>query len=248
MARFGKHKSNRYITGGYSIPTFVTKPEKFDAIYDVAILRRGKDKKLHYFIIDEETFQEVEITPDQAWEDFRERLFANAMSHDIIPACLRILERDGWDCSFDELHIDEWQNSQPFVGHGLCQFSHSEFYQYLNEIDVAHRFFCAHNSEELLSMIESSFNYLVNHTNSEKEDWEEKRNSLKCAIYDLITIAPCRNDSQQELNKLQEFKRLNDKLISEILGDVFNEVKRHPGLDKNARYISDIERFVSQIE
>jgi hypothetical protein len=287
MTKVSKHKSERYITGSYSIPTFVAKPEKFDLTYDVAILRRGKDKKLHYFTIDEDTEQEVEITPDQAWGDFRERLLANAMSHDIIPACLRILEKDGWDCSFDDLYTDahfiideyeedfsnhkgtalqaikllpqhhdnwatrlirRWQNFQPFVNYGLCQFNYSEFYLYLHSSYGEDRFFCSHDSEELLGLIESSFTYLVNHINSGKEDWDEERNSLKRAIYDLITIAPSRSNNQEEIDKLKELKRLNDQLLSGILEDVLDEVKGHPGLQGQTSYLSDIEKFASQIE
>ena len=289
MAKVGKHESERYIDGSYSIPTFVAKPEKFDPTYDVAILRRGKDKKLHYFTIDEDTGQEVKITPDQAWGDFRERLLANAMSHDIIPACLRILERDGWGGSTVEARLDtdadymifeyekdfrnhkgtalqaikllpqhhddwatliirEWQDSQPFVRYNLRQSEFTSFYQDLDQSDVADRFVCLYDPEEPLSIIESSFTDLVNNMNLGKEDWEEERKSLKCVIYDLITIAPCRSNNQREIDKLKELKRLNDQLLSGILEDVLDEVKGHPGLQGKTSYLSDIEKFVSQIE
>ena len=287
MAKVGKHKSERYITGSYSIPTFVAKLEKFDLTYDVAILRRGKDKKLHYFTIDEDTEQEVEITPEQAWGDFRERLLANAMSHDIIPACLRILEKDGWDCSFDDLYTDahfiideyeedfsnhkgtalqaikllpqhhddwatrlirRWQDFQPFVWYGLRQSKFTSFYEDLDQGDVADRFVCFYDPEEPLGIIDSSFTDLVNNINLGKEDWEEERKSLKCVIYDLITIAPCRSNNQREIDKLKELKRLNDQLLSGILEDVLDEVKGHPRLQEETYYLLDIERFVSEIE
>jgi hypothetical protein len=88
----------------------------------------------------------------------------------------------------------------------------------------------------------------VNHINSGKEDWDEERNSLKRAIYDLITIAPSRSNNQEEIDKLKELKRLNDQLLSGILEDVLDEVKGHPGLQGQTSYLSDIEKFVSQIE
>lgn len=88
--------SDAFISGSYSIPTFVTKSEQFDPMYDAAIVRKKKGEKPKYFAIDEETSEEYEVDASEAWSRLIDPFLAGAMSHDIIPAIAKVLERDGW--------------------------------------------------------------------------------------------------------------------------------------------------------
>lgn len=89
--------SDAFISGSYSIPTFVTKSEQFDPMYDAAIVRKRTGRKPKYFVIDEETSEEYEVDASEAWSRLINPFLAGAMSHDIIPAIAKVLKRDGWD-------------------------------------------------------------------------------------------------------------------------------------------------------
>jgi len=88
--------SDAFISGSYSIPTFVTKSEQFDPMYHAAIVRKRSGRKPKYFVIDEETSEEYEVDASEAWARLINPFLAGAMSHDIIPAISKVLKRDGW--------------------------------------------------------------------------------------------------------------------------------------------------------
>ncbi|MEB3278184.1 MAG: hypothetical protein VKK42_04590 [Lyngbya sp.] len=53
----------------------------------------------------EESSEEYEIDADEVWADVSNNFAAGILSHDLIPACKRILEKDGWkEESFDSLY------------------------------------------------------------------------------------------------------------------------------------------------
>lgn len=58
--------SDAFISGSYSIPTFVTKAEQFDPMYNAAIVRKRTGRKPKYFVIDEETSEEYEVDASEA--------------------------------------------------------------------------------------------------------------------------------------------------------------------------------------
>lgn len=92
--------SDAFISGSYSIPTFVTKSEQFDPMSNAAIVRKRTGRKPQYFVIDEETSEEYKVDASEAWTRLIDPFLAGAMSHDIIPALSKILKRDGWSSLF----------------------------------------------------------------------------------------------------------------------------------------------------
>ncbi|MGB3535666.1 MAG: hypothetical protein WBA13_19385 [Microcoleaceae cyanobacterium] len=110
MASSKNKKLEPLIKGSYSIPSFVLRKANYNPVYDIAIVKKGKDKKLHFFRIDDvddENSELYEISADEAWADYADQLLSAAISHDIIPAYEKLLEEDGWknDDGFDSLSL-----------------------------------------------------------------------------------------------------------------------------------------------
>lgn len=110
MASSKKKKLDPFIKGSYAIPSFVLNKAKYNPVYDIAIVKKGKDKKLHFYRIDgvvDENSELYEISADEAWADYTDQLLSGAISHDIIPAYEKLLEEDGWknDDGFDSLNL-----------------------------------------------------------------------------------------------------------------------------------------------
>ncbi len=91
-----EEKKQSYVTASYHIPSFALTTKNYDPVYDLAIVRKGKDGNLHFYRKDEEDTKARKVERDLVWADFDQFFLSGAMSHDIIPACEKILEADGW--------------------------------------------------------------------------------------------------------------------------------------------------------
>jgi hypothetical protein len=110
MASSKKKKLEPFIKGSYAIPSFVFRKTDYNPVYDIAIVKKGKDKTLHFYRIDDvndENSELYEISASEAWADYADQLLSGAISHDIIPAYEKLLDEDGWknDDSFDSLNL-----------------------------------------------------------------------------------------------------------------------------------------------
>jgi len=265
-----------FLTGSYNIPSFVIKKEAYDPMYDEAIIRKGKDGKLHFFRIDEGTSEEYEVDANQVWADLSDNFAAGPLSHDLIPACQIILEEDGWkEEDFDSLYwlaLHELVDYQDYYFDGgftpseaLKEWpkTHDDWLAVMLQAWEARQPFNFNcypdrwNKSRRVRFI-CNYNYLISHIKSgltlvkkTKRGYYNRTKAyldLQNAIHDLIAISPARKSNKKEIKTLAKCKRLYPKLMSKIIPEVLEILQARPGLDREEKYMAEISEFMNKID
>lgn len=279
MAKAKKKKTQpkkrfSYIDGSYGIPRIVVRGEIPDPGYAVAFVEAGNDGELKYFKPDEETGEEYEISKDEAWSEYYDRLFEGAMSHDIIPAFEKLLTNDGRKVPIESnmdafWHFREYKEDYTNIDDlKLLPKTHDDWlaslvagwqnkqcwsnYSLLLQFEHPYPSLIYQNSEMRFTCEISPqnelriLNYCLDQLQSGETETEDII-TIKKTIHDFIAIAPSLADNSSVSQIFAQQKRKQPQFMSEAIREAVEDIESKLA-GREEKYLAAIYDFIKQID